>query len=372
MRIGLITNMMDANTGGIGRYVEEVVKNLLKLDKKNEYFLIHSNRKEYKFKGNFTEIKLPFFSTIPKKLLTGTWYFENICKNYNLDIIHDLGQIAPFYLRSKTKRILTVFDLTSVLFPENISIKSKLIVKLYPRVYSNTDKIITISESAKKDLINLYKIPEEKIIVTPLGADKKFRRITDNTALMKVKKKYHLPENFLLFVGTIEPRKNLENLIKAYSPFKNRNTIKLVIVGKKGWKYDPFFQTIKKLDLEKDVLLTGFVDDNDLPYFYNLAKVFVYPSFYEGFGLPVLEAMACGCPIITSNTSSFPEIVGNAGIMINPYSLENELIPALQKIFYNLNYRNNLIKKGFLQAKKFNWKNCAEKTLNVYQSLTYD
>jgi len=344
-----------------------MVKNLLKLDKKNEYFLIHTKNKKYNFEGNYTEITLPFFSTIPRKLITGTWYFEKICKDLNLDIIHDLGQISPFFTKSKAKKILTVFDLASVLFPEKFSIYARICIKFYPLIFKNTDKIITISENSKKDIMNIYKIPEEQIIVTNLGVDKKFKKIKNKKALKDVKNKYDLPENFILFVGTIEPRKNLENLIRVYSKYENKGT-KLVIVGKTGWKYKPFFKTLEQLNLNKDIKLMGFVEDDDLPYFYNLAKVFVYPSFYEGFGLPPLEAMACGCPVITSNTSSLPEVVGKAGLMINPYSLENELIPALQKIFYNLNYRNNLIKKGFLQAKKFNWENSVKKILRLYNS----
>lgn len=368
MRIGLITNMMDTNTGGIGRYVEEMVINLLKLDRKNEYFLIHTKNKKYNFKGNYTEITLPFFSTIPRKLITGTWYFEKIYKNLNLDIIHDLGQISPFFTKSKAKKILTVFDLTSVLFPEKFSIYAKICTQFYPMIFKNTDKIITISKNSKKDIMNIYKIPEKQIIVTNLGVDKKFKKIKNRKVLEDVKNKYDLPENFILFVGTIEPRKNLENLIRVFSKYRNKE-IKLVIVGKMGWKYKPFFKTLKQLNLNKDIKLLGFVEDDDLPYLYNLAKVFVYPSFYEGFGLPVLEAMACGCPVITSNTSSLPEVIGNAGIMIDPKNLENELIPAVEKILNSPTIRNELIEKGFVEAKKFSWIKTVKRTLNIYENV---
>lgn len=369
MKIGLVTNMMDGRTAGIGRYTKNLVENLLKIDKKNNYVLIHSNQCHYDFKGNYTEIRLPFFTTIPRKLIVGAFIFEKLCHEQKLDILHDLGQISPFFFQTKTKKILTLFDLTPTLFPQNFSIYSKYYTKLFPLVLKNSDKIITISKSSKKDLANIFTVPESKIEISYLGVENKFNNITNNQTLKQVRQRYNLPKDFILFVGTIEPRKNLANLISAYYLFRKKYNLQLVIVGKKGWKYDEVFHTIDKLGLHDEIRVVGYVKDDDLPSFYNLAKVFVYPSIYEGFGLPILEAMASGCPVIASNSSSMPEVIGDAGILINPEKLDKELPSSLKKILKSTKMREKLIKKGMERAKQFTWQKTARETIKVYEEL---
>lgn len=369
MKIGLVTNMMDGQNAGIGRYTENLVKNLLLIDKKNEYYLIHSNKKKYDFKGNYQEIRLPFFDSIPKKLTTGAFLFEKICSEYKLDILHDLGQISPFFFKSKTKKILTIFDLSPILFPRFFTKLTNIYTKLFPTILKNTDHIITVSENSKKDIIKIFDIPKEKITVTYLSVEDKFKPIRDKIYLELIRKKYSLPKRFILFVGTIEPRKNLTSLLSAFSDIKkNKLEIKLVIVGKMGWLQNDIFKKIKQLDIEQDVIFTGFVEEKDLPYFYNLAKLFVYPSLYEGFGFPVLEAMACGCPVITSPTSSLSEITGNAAILLNPTDTRN-MTKVILNTVSNKKLRSKLIEYGLSHVKKFNWQNCAKNTLKVYNEI---
>jgi glycosyltransferase involved in cell wall biosynthesis len=227
-----------------------------------------------------------------------------------------------------------------------------------------------VSINSKRDIQNIYKISENKISVIGEGVDNRFKTISNKQLLDRVRKKYHLPKRFILFVGTIEPRKNLPLLLSAFAKIKDKFGIKLIVVGKLGWKYENIFNTASQLKIKNDFIFTGFVEDNDLPAIYNLAKVFVYPSYYEGFGLPVLEAMACGCPVITSSTSSLSEIVGNAAILINPTNIK-DITEVILKIVSNKKLKLELIKQGLKQVKKFNWQNCAKKTLNVYQSLNY-
>lgn len=251
MRIGLITNMMDGKSAGIGRYTENLVKNLLLIDKKNEYYLIHSDKKHYNFMGNYQEIRLPFFDSIPKKLIVGTILFEKICHDYKFDILHDFGQISPFFFKSKTKKILTIFDISPILFPQFFTKLANTYTRLFPTILKNTNHIITISENSKKDIIRIFKFPENKITVTYLGVEDKFKQIKNIQYLETIRKKYNLPKRYILFVGTIEPRKNLISLLPAFSNIKkDKLEIKLVIVGKMGWMQNDIYKTTETLGIK--------------------------------------------------------------------------------------------------------------------------
>jgi len=230
------------------------------------------------------------------------------------------------------------------------------------------DQIIAISNSTKQDLIRYFQVPEEKITVTHLAADECFQPLPFDKVQV-FREKYGLDFPFILYVGTLEPRKNLPTLIKAFYYLKKKNIHhKLVIAGGKGWKYDPIFQTISDLNLIKDIHFTGYVPKEDLPLLYNAADAFVYPSLYEGFGLPPLEAMACGCPVITSNTSSLPEVVGDAGIMINPCDYD-KLAEAIDNIISDTDLKIQFSKMGQVRAAQFSWNKCAEETLKIYNDL---
>jgi glycosyltransferase involved in cell wall biosynthesis len=202
------------------------------------------------------------------------------------------------------------------------------------------------------------------------AAQNNFKRIQVHKILNSIKQKYHLPDRFILFVGTLEPRKNIIRLLEAYARIKDKLPHKLVIAGTKGWLYQPIFEAVKRLSLRNNVIFLGYVDDGNLPALYNLADLFVYPSIYEGFGLPVLEAMACGIPVITSNVSSLPEVAGDAAVLVDPYNVK-ELAGAMKHVLTNASLRKQVINKGFQQAKNFSWKKCARETLKVYEEV-YD
>jgi glycosyltransferase involved in cell wall biosynthesis len=229
--------------------------------------------------------------------------------------------------------------------------------------------IIAVSENTKKDILNFFPFLEEKKIrVIYEAADDHFTVIQDEKILAGCRQQYHLPPEFILCVGTLEPRKNLVTLLNAFSNVSQKKDIPLVITGKKGWKYKEIFKTFSNLRLEKKVFFTGYVYQEDLPALYNLATVFVYPSIYEGFGLPPLEAMQCGCPVITSNVSSLPEIVGDAAIKVNPFSVK-ALEEAIYKLVSNPELRKDYIHTGLKQAEKFSWDKCAQETFQVYQEV---
>ena len=198
------------------------------------------------------------------------------------------------------------------------------------------------------------------------GKNERFKPLNQKE-VAEVKQKYNLDFPFILFVGVLQPRKNIPTLIKAYYKLKKEGIKdKLVITGGKGWQYKEIFETVERLNLQKEVIFTGHIPDDDLPKLYNAADLFAFPSLYEGFGIPPLEAMACGIPVITSNTGSLPEVVGDAGIMVDPYDIDG-LAKAMYEVLNNEGLKEEMVKKGLERAKMFSWKKCAKEVLDVYE-----
>jgi len=271
-------------------------------------------------------------------------------------------------LTFQCQKAMTFHDLSFEWHPEHFSWRKRLWQKLLmntKKEAAKSEKIIAVSESTKQDLINLYKIPENKIRVIYSGVGEEFRQIGDKTP--DIIKKYHLPEKFILYLGTIEPRKNIGGLIKAFEVMKDKNKnwdeVHLVIAGSPGWLCDHIYKAGRRSKYADKIIFTGFVEPYDKVYLYNLASLFVYPSFFEGFGFPPLEAMACGVPTITSNTSSLPEIVADSGLMVDPYDID-ELAWTMEQVLADENLAQELTKRGMERAKIFSWDKCAKETLN--------
>lgn len=370
MRIGIISDRLNRPLTGIGNYVYNLINELSKIDKEDIY-LINYEKNNLFPELNKIIIKNPF-EKFPKK----PFYFWHLYLNYylnkkklDLDIIHSPENASLFVKLTNQKKIITVYDVISLYFPKTFT---KITVFRYKLLFSKTiktsDKIITVSHHTKQDIMKYFKIPEDKIKVIYEAANGNYKPLKEDE-VNKIRQKYNLNYPFILYVGTLEPRKNIPTLLKAYYKLKKQGIKhKLVITGKRGWKYKSIFETIEKLNLQKDVIFTGYVPDEDLPGLYNAADLFVYPSLYEGFGLPPLEAMACGTPVITSNTSSLPEVVGDAGIMVNPYNVD-ELANAMYEVLTNDGLREELSKKGLERAKLFSWKKCAKEHLKVYEEV---
>ena len=236
-------------------------------------------------------------------------------------------------------------------------------------------KIITISQSSKADIVKYYKVPDEKVVVTYPGVEEEFKP-QPKEKIEAVKIKYRISGEYILYVGTLQPRKNLTGLIEAFKKITQNSELRtqnfqLVIVGKKGWQYGQIFKKVQELNLEDKVIFTGFVKDADLQALYSGAKCFINISLWEGFGIPVAEAMACGLPVVVSNTSSLPEVAGGAGILVNPESV-NEIAAGIAKIL-NLSTSDygNLKKKSITQAAKFSWEKCARQTLEVLENVYF-
>ena len=274
----------------------------------------------------------------------------------------------------KCEKIVTFHDLSFEKYPQFYSSQKNFwhFSMNPPKQAAEADKIIAVSESTKEDLIELYGIEPEKIKVIYSGLSSKTTRIVFPQEKIYVRKKYGLPENYILYLGTLEPRKNIISLLKAFEKSKmagalKNSNFKLVIAGAKGWLYDDIFKTAQKFSSRNDIVFTGFIESKDKPVLYEMAKLFVYPSFYEGFGFPPLEAMAQKTPVITSGISSIPEAVSNAAITVNP-SNPDELREAMEKVLTDEKLYKQLAEAGKKRAQEFDWRKCAGETLDYILS----
>jgi glycosyltransferase involved in cell wall biosynthesis len=366
MKIGLITSAIDGNRAGIAMYIYNLVSNLTVIDKANEYTLVHHYKTQDDIYQANRELIIPYPKIPLQKTIGENLFLPLKLRKYDFDIVHELSQKSSFVVNLSAKRILTIHDLTPLLFPQT---HSKFVVFLHryllPRASKNADKIIAASVNTKRDIIKHLKVPEDKIEVIYYGRDERFIVLSEKE-VEEARAKYDLPQRYILSVCTLEPRKNMPTLIKAYHKLRGKGIEhKLVVVGAKGWKYSRIFQTVRELGLENDITFLGYVSNQDLPGIYNLADLFVFPSLYEGFGLPPLEAMACGCPVITSNTSSLPEVVGDAAIMTDPYNVD-EIANAMYEVLTNQALRKEMLEKGLNRAKTFSWDKAARETMKVY------
>ena len=287
---------------------------------------------------------------------------NKLCKKKAFDIYHETA-FAPAKLTS-IPTVYSIYDLSLRRYSETHPRERVWFFEYFIKTRLKYARhILTISEFIKQEIIEEFKVPPSMVTAVPLAPDPLFG-LCSADIIKKIKTKYNLPETYLLFVSSLEPRKNIDLLIKALQTAKT--DIPLVLVGWHGWGDKKWLEKIKITDLKKRIYITGHVPDHDLKAIYNGAQALVYPSLYEGFGLPILEAMTCGCPVICSNTASMPEVAGGAAILINP-AKSNELAHAIETIVYNTEIRNNLIKKGFKQAAGFTWDNTAGKTLDVFK-----
>lgn len=369
MKIGIITNPIDERHPSYTVYTYNLIKNLNLLDKKNEYYLIHHTKINLDIYRSNKEIIVPLPSFKPLKGLF--WRYVLLpkkLKTQDLDLVHDPRGIGLLSFDMPFKKVITAQDISSLIYPK-MNVRGYVAWKLFAKkTMEIADKIIAISECLKRDVIKYLKVPEEKIRVVYNGKDERFKPL-NQSEIAEAKRKYNLNFPFVLYVGVLQPRKNIPTLIKAYCKLKKDGTKhKLVIAGGKGWQYKEIFETVEKLNLQKDVIFTGYIPDDDLIGLYNAADLFVFPSIYEAFGLPPLEAMACGTSVITSDRGAFPEVVGDAGIMIDPYDVDG-LAKAMRDVLNNEGLREDIIKKGLERAKMFSWEKCAKEVLEVYEEM---
>jgi glycosyltransferase involved in cell wall biosynthesis len=366
MEIAIVALMR--TIGGIRTYAWNLIKTLSLIDTKNKYTLFTDDASQFQGASNFNVIplKLPTRYLLPwREYIT----IPNTLRNSRAEIFHHTKSILPFFI--SCKKIVSIFDVSPLLFPEMFPFFERVYLqKNTERAVQQADCILTISENSKNDIINYFRVDESKVRVTYIGVSEHFKPIKDKHGMHEVRQRYGLGESVILFVGTIQPRKNIDILIRAYHKLRKEKRIdhQLVIVGRFGWLYHGLLALIKELGEERNVIFTGPVSDEELPFFYNHADIFVYPSSYEGFGLPVIEAMACGTPVITSNVSSLPEITGDAGLLVAPQNTE-ELADSMKMLLFDNALQLSLIEKGSQQIKKFSWYECASQTLRIYNEV---
>lgn len=305
------------------------------------------------------------------------------------DVFFTPTHYAPRF--SPVPLVVTVFDLSFIHYPEMFRKQDRYQLRSWTE-YSvkKAAKIITISKSSKEDIAKYYKVAKDKTVVTYPGVGENFTP-QPKEKIESVKRKYKIKEDYILYVGTIQPRKNLIRLIEAFNSLihnsgwrpslsafaksdlasqRSIQNFQLVIAGKKGWLYGEIFEKVKELKLENKVIFTDFIPTEDLPALYSGAKVFVNVSLWEGFGIPVLEAIACGIPVVVSNTSSLPEVVGEAGLLVNPANVGDIALVLARVLNMPRQEYENLKKKSVQQAKKFSWEKCAGETLTVLESVS--
>jgi glycosyltransferase involved in cell wall biosynthesis len=279
-------------------------------------------------------------------------------------------------LSDKVKLVLTVHDLSYEIFPETFSFKRLAWHHfINPRkLCRRADKIIAVSDSSKNDIVSRYQINEVKVERIYNGVSVEMEQLDrNNPKLIEVKELYHLPFNFIFYLGTIEPRKNIAAIVKAYDHLRSLNNpqlerYKLVIAGGKGWKINSILDVMRKAKFTDDIIFTSCITNEDKAAVYTLSSLFVYPSFFEGFGIPVLEAMRCGVPVITSNCSALPEIVDAGAIMIDP-DKPDELFLAMKEVLLNRELHSQLQQQGLRQAIRFNWRTSARETLGIFEKF---
>lgn len=365
------------NITGIGIYTYNIIKNVVTSENNNIYILnmyeACKNDIIIKFfEENNNNIHQKIINLTEKRrvieILLGLKYKSHFTDT--VDITHFLNFILPTGVNGK--KIITIHDMVSKVCPETMTIKNRILLGLKLKSSAKrADQIITVSENSKLDIIRYLKIVPEKITVVPPGVDTTvFHPDYRNEQIAYCKKKYNIDGNYFLYTGTLEPRKNIKRLVEAYAKAISTrdNAPKLVLTGMNGWNYKNIYKQVISSCVEDLVIFTDYIPTEDIAVLMNGALAFVYPSIYEGFGLPPLEAMNCGTPVITSNISSLPEVVGDAALLINPFSID-DISKALSEIMNNTELRLDLKNKGIVQSKKFSWEKSSEILMGVYRDL---
>ena len=366
MRIGIDARLVYYRQAGISRYTLQLIEALARCEAQDEFVVLQSFRAREPIVNRDGLTTRRLFTPIHYRLEQLTLPLE--ISAIGLDVLHSPDFIPPF--RRNCRSIITIHDLAFILYPQFLT---KHAARYYGRIdeaVRRTDAIIAVSQATKQDVISLLGVPEHKVTVVHEAASPMFRPIRTPELVQRVRGRFGVHTDFALFVSTIEPRKNVPTLLRAFRKLLDdyRIDIKLLLAGAKGWLYDEVFRLVTELNLIEDVAFLGRVSNEELVWLYNTAQVLVAPSIYEGFGLMPLEAMACGTPVVVSNVSSFPEVVADAGLLVDPFDVD-ELAVAVWRVLSDSELRASLIEKGFKRAALFSWDKAARETLDLYHGL---
>lgn len=372
--------LLDDQKTGIGFYEDGITKALISLCPANNYrfdfFSFRHHEEKERRMASFRKAGGEFNKCIwfPPRIYRLLWNFlpvpYSLFFGRSAQITHFFNYHVPPGVHGK--RVATVHDMAYKVFPETVRLKTKIMLNLsLTRSVRRAHHLLTDSQFSKAEIIRFLKVPPEKITVVPCGVDTQvFHPVSDPAQTEATRREYAIPTPYFLYLGTLEPRKNIERLIEAYAALKaaRPDAPALVLAGRKGWLYDTIFARVKELHLEDHVLFTGYVANEDAPILLSGATAFLFPSLYEGFGMPPLEAMACGTPVLTANVSSLPEVVGDCAVLVDPYSVE-EIRAGMERLMDDGDLRADLSARGLARAKTFTWERSAEIVMDVYKQL---
>ncbi|MEQ9623729.1 glycosyltransferase family 4 protein [Coleofasciculus chthonoplastes] len=385
LKIVIDATPVQPNPSGVGLYVLNLIESLLKLQVQENFQLGIAYQPGFKnwlcgcfsLPDSLQQVSPLYLVPIPVRVsnfilslpanVAVSQYFENCLGSP--DIVQ--GTNYSVYPCKNSRRIINIYDLSFIKYPDYIDATVATYKKRIKRYLQWTDLILTISESSKRDIVNYLGVNHQQIYVTPLASRYSSGYLKNHLRDQVMESiDYDFSQPYLLFVSTIEPRKNIQTLINAFNLLKQNVKIEhqLVLIGRKGWHHQPIFAAIENSPWNHHIHHLDYLCDEQVARFYSKADVFVYPSHYEGFGLPVLEAMTLGAPVVTSNTSSLPEVAGDAALLIDPND-PIHLAEAILKIISDTQFRQDLIQKGKERAKLFSWERTAQETLNAYKSL---
>jgi glycosyltransferase involved in cell wall biosynthesis len=373
LRIAIDAHAVGAKLGGNESYAVNLIEALAQIDSANHYTLyITTDEARERFHGRWPNFKVR--ATLPHTpLIRIPLTLSAELRKNPVDVLHVQFTAPPF---CPCPVVVSIHDLSFEHLPETFKRRSRTQLRLTVRRSARrAARIISLSEHARRDIIETYGITAERVSAIPLAAPSNFAPVHDNRELQRVRHNYGIDGDYILSVGSIQPRKNLARLVKAYASLRGNKSAdklpKLVLVGKCGWLYDETLRALDETGVKDSVVLTGYVPQADLPALYSGALCFVYPSYFEGFGLPPLEAMKCGAPVIVGNKTSLPEVVGDAALAVDPFDVE-AIASAMKKVIESSALRNELSIKGQARAEAFDWRETARQTLAIYQEVAQE
>jgi glycosyltransferase involved in cell wall biosynthesis len=351
----------------------ELIKQLQLLDKENQYLIFIKDDEDndvIKDTDNFKVVKIksapyPYWEQVllPAEL-----------KKRNIDLVHCTSNTAPIYTD-----VPTVITLHDIIYLEKLNFTKGTLYQIFgnfyrrwnvPRVVSKASKILTVSEYERQRILQHFRLPDDHVVTVYNGVGESFKKIEDNATLQSISKKYNLPDNYIFFLGNTDPKKNVEGVLRSLSILRRQNklTFQLLMLDINRDYLQNLASKIGDTEVLSHITFCGYVPNYELPAIYSMAKLFLYPSLRESFGIPLLEAMACGVPVITSNTSSMPEVAADAAVKVNPTNPE-EIASAIDTLINDKTRQQQLVNKGLERVNQFTWKNNAIKTLNIYKTL---
>ena len=370
MRIAIDAHSVGTKLGGNESYAVNLIEALAEIDRVNEYTLyITTSGARERFQNRWPNFKVR--STLPHTpLIRIPLTLSAELRKHPVDVLHVQFTAPPF---CPCPVVVSIHDLSFEHLPQTFNRRSRTQLRLTVRHSAKrAARILSLSEHTRRDIIETYNVNADRVAAIPLAAPHHFSPVDDNRELQRVRHTYGIDGEYILSVGSIQPRKNLARLIKAYASLRGNGSVdklpKLVLAGKCAWLYDETLRTLDDTGLRDTVVLTGYVPDADLPALYSGAVCFVYPSYFEGFGLPPLEAMKCGAPVIVGNRTSLPEVVDDAALLVDPFDTE-AIAAALKQLIEDSELRKELSLRGRKRATLFDWRETARRTLSIYEQV---